>query len=153
MSRYFINPGQNHTKKTKAESFSCSCDILKMSIWSVYMTLYFFIYIVSCDFIYVQQIINNNNALSMYLLALYIDEMYFKLKLTFVPIYPHWLVLSAQDDLGIQWNNYRDRELNPCSCETLASRSTAFTTIPNCRLLYINNATYLKSSNYARLSY
>ena len=32
----------------------------------------------------------------------------------------HLLVLSAQDDLGIQWINYGDRELNPRSCETPA---------------------------------
>ena len=43
------------------------------------------------------------------------------------------LVLSAQDDPGIQWIIYRDRELNPCSNETPASRSTALTTVPNCR--------------------
>ena len=42
-------------------------------------------------------------------------------------------ILSAQGDLGIQWFNYQDWELNPRSYETPASRSTVLTTVPNCR--------------------
>ena len=42
---------------------------------------------------------------------------------------------SFVGDLGIQWINYRGRELNPRCYETSASRPTAHTTVPNCRLI------------------
>ena len=73
--------------------------------------------------------------------------MYLKLKLAFAAIYIYihtgfyehtekeiysaTRILSVQDDIGIQWINYRDRELNPHSCEIPASRLTVLTTVPN----------------------
>ena len=49
---------------------------------------------------------------------------------------------NSEDDLGIQWINYRDRKLSPHSCETPAPRSTALTTVPNKIVLFEEVTSY-----------